>query len=134
VSPTETLWPADRSLGAPAAILGAIEGVADGLAGMARLPGGAVSERPARRRAARGWWLLVHAVLSSAIGAARAVCQVALLRGGALAARALCVSARNALLVDIASPRRRTGVPTASSCPWTTRVSLVAWQRGWLSP
>jgi len=65
VSLTETLWPADRSLAAPAAILGAIEGVADGLAGRARLAGGAVSERRARRRAARGWWLLVNAVLSS---------------------------------------------------------------------
>jgi hypothetical protein len=36
--------------------------------------------------------------------AARAVWQVALRRGGALAARALRVSARNALLADIAPP------------------------------
>ena len=39
------------TLGAPAAALGAIEGVADGLAGAARLAGGALADDPRRRRA-----------------------------------------------------------------------------------
>ena len=38
------------TLGAPASALGLIEGVSDGLAGVARLGGGALSDDPARRR------------------------------------------------------------------------------------
>jgi len=40
------------TLGAPAAALGLIEGVSDGLAGAARLGGGALADDPQRRRAA----------------------------------------------------------------------------------
>jgi hypothetical protein len=46
------------TLGAPAAALGLIEGVADGLAGAARLAGGAIADDLQRRRAqavARRW-------------------------------------------------------------------------------
>jgi hypothetical protein len=39
------------TLGAPAAALGLIEGIADGLAGTARLAGGAMADDPRRRRA-----------------------------------------------------------------------------------
>ena len=39
-----------RTLGAPAAALGLIEGVADGFAGAARLAGGALADDPPRRR------------------------------------------------------------------------------------
>jgi hypothetical protein len=39
------------TLGAPAAALGVIEGVADGLAGAARLGGGALADEPERRPA-----------------------------------------------------------------------------------
>src|SRR5215218_845692 len=77
------------TLGAPAAALGLIEGLADGLAGAARLAGGAVA----------GY--TTTAVLSSLIGAATAAWQVAILRAGAWAARGLRVPARNALLADI---------------------------------
>src|SRR5512147_2755505 len=38
------------TLGAPAAALGLIEGVSDGLAGAARFAGGALADDPARRR------------------------------------------------------------------------------------
>src|SRR4029453_5557482 len=38
------------TLGAPAAALGLIEGIADGLAGIARLAGGAIADDPQRRR------------------------------------------------------------------------------------
>jgi hypothetical protein len=41
------------TLGAPAAALGVIEGVADGLAGAARLAGGALADDPLRRRGSR---------------------------------------------------------------------------------
>ena len=39
------------TLGGPAAALGVIEGVADGLAGAARFGGGALADDPGRRRA-----------------------------------------------------------------------------------
>src|SRR6266849_5297968 len=91
--PTALLPSLLTSLGTPAAVLGAIEGVADGLAGMARLVGGAVSDDPARRRA-----LAVGGYSSTAVW------QVGVLRAGAWAARGLRVPARNALLADIAPP------------------------------
>jgi MFS family permease len=92
------------SLGAPAAVLGAIEGVADGLAGMARLAGGAMSDDATRRRTLAVGGYASTAVLSSVIGASTAVWQVGVLRAGAWAARGLRVPARNALLADIAPP------------------------------
>jgi MFS family permease len=89
------------TLGAPAAALGLIEGIADGLAGIARLAGGAIADDPHRRRAQAVAGYTTTAVLSSLIGAATAVWQVAVLRAGAWAARGLRVPARNALLADI---------------------------------
>ena len=89
------------TLGAPAAALGLIEGVSDGLAGAARLAGGAIADDPQRRRAQAVAGYTPTAVLSSLIGAATAVWQVAVLRAGAWAARGLRVPARNALLADI---------------------------------
>jgi MFS family permease len=89
------------TLGAPAAALGLIEGIADGLAGIARLAGGALADDPRRRRALAVGGYATTAVLSSLIGAATTVWQVAILRAGAWAARGLRVPARNALLADI---------------------------------
>jgi MFS family permease len=89
------------TLGAPAAALGLIEGIADGLAGVARLAGGAIADDPGRRRAQAVADYATTAVLSSLIGAATTVWQVAVLRAGAWAARGLRVPARNALLADI---------------------------------
>jgi MFS family permease len=65
-----------------AGALGAIEGVADGAAGVARFAGG----------------------LSSLIGAATAAWQVGILRSLAWAARGVRGPSRNALLADIAPP------------------------------
>jgi MFS family permease len=87
------------TLGAPAAALGLIEGIADGLAGVARLAGGAIADDPRRRRAQAVGGYATTAVLSSFIGAATSIWQVA--RAGAWAARGLRVPARNALLADI---------------------------------
>jgi len=89
------------TLRAPAAALGAIEGLADGLAGVARLAGGALADDPTlRRRVAVGGYTAT-AVLSAGIGAATTVWQVGLLRTGAWVARGLRVPARNALLADV---------------------------------
>ena len=92
------------ALGAPAAALGLIEGVADGLAGAARLAGGAIADDAQRRRAQAAAGYATTAVLSSLIGAATSVWQVGILRAGAWAARGLRVPARNALLADIVPP------------------------------
>jgi MFS family permease len=89
------------TLGAPAAALGLIEGLADGLAGAARLTGGAIANDPQRRRAQAVAGYTATAILSSLIGAATTVWQVGILRAGAWAARGLRVPARNALLADI---------------------------------
>jgi MFS family permease len=89
------------TLGAPAAALGLIEGVADGVAGAARLAGGVLADDPARRRTTAVGGYTATAVLSSLIGLATAVSQVAVLRVGAWLARGLRVPARNALLADV---------------------------------
>lgn len=133
------------TLGAPAAALGLIEGVADGAAGVARLGGGALADDPARRRATAVGGYTATAVLSSLIGAATGVWQVALLRVGAWTARGIRVPARNALLADVVpasaygraygfershdpvdrtSMTRRTGIPlTTSPSPAARRAS-----------
>lgn len=89
------------TLGAPAAALGVIEGVSDGLAGAARFAGGALADDPHRRRRTAVGGYATTAVLSGLVGAATATWQVAVLRAGAWAARGLRVPARNALLADV---------------------------------
>ena len=89
------------TLRAPASALGVIEGIADGLAGAARLGGGALADDPGRRRSVAVGGYATTAVLSGLIGAASAAWQVGALRAGAWAARGLRVPARNALLADV---------------------------------
>ena len=89
------------TLGAPAAALGLIEGIADGLAGVARFAGGALADDPERRRATAVGGYASTAVLSALVGVATSVWQVGVLRAGAWAARGLRVPARNALLADV---------------------------------
>jgi sugar phosphate permease len=88
------------TLGAPASALGLIEGVSDGLAGAARLGGGALADDPHRRRATAVGGYATTAVLSGLIGAASTAWQAGLLRAGAWASRGLRVPSRNALLAD----------------------------------
>jgi hypothetical protein len=71
------------TLGPPASALGVIEGIADGLAGAARLGGGALADDPARRRSIAVGGYATTAVLSGLIGTATAIWQVAVLRAGA---------------------------------------------------
>ncbi len=94
-----------RTLRAPAAALGLIEGFADGFAGAARLAGGALSDDPHRRRAVALGGYSATAILSAMIGLCTAVYQVALLRAGGWLARGLRVPARNALLADVVPAR-----------------------------
>ncbi len=89
------------TLRAPASALGVIEGIADGLAGAARLAGGALADAPGRRRSVAVGGYATTAVLSGLIGAAGTVWQVAVLRAGAWTARGVRVPARNALLADV---------------------------------
>jgi len=92
------------TLGAPAAALGTIEGIADGLAGAAKLAGGALADDPGRRRATAMGGYTATAVLSALIGAATAVWQVGALRSGAWLSRGLRTPSRNALLTDVVEP------------------------------
>jgi MFS family permease len=89
------------SLGASAAALGILEGVADGMAGIARLAGGTLADDPQRRRATAIGGYTSTAVLSALIGVTNAVWQVGLLRIAAWTSRGLRVPARNALLADV---------------------------------
>jgi len=89
------------TLGAPAAALGLIEGLADGLAGVARLAGGALADDPQRRRNTALGGYVSTAVLSTLIGVASSVWQVGLFRMAAWTARGVRVPARNALLADV---------------------------------
>ena len=92
------------TLGAPAAALGLIEGVADGLAGAAKLVGGALADDPERRRETAVGGYTATAVLSSAIGLATSAWQVGVLRSGAWIARGIRGPSRNALLADVVAP------------------------------
>lgn len=89
------------TLGAPAAALGAIEGISDALAGAARFGGGVLADDPSRRRKVAVGGYATTAVLGAATAGATAVWQVGLLRAAAWTARGLRVPARNALLADI---------------------------------
>lgn len=93
-----------KTLGAPASALGLIEGISDGLAGVARVGGGALADDPGRRRSVAVGGYTTTAVLGAATGAAPATWQVGLLRAGAWTARGLRVPARNALLADVVEP------------------------------
>jgi MFS family permease len=89
------------TLGAPAAALGAIEGISDGLAGAARFAGGALADEPQRRHATAVGGYASTAVLGGLVGVATSVWQVGVLRAASWTARGLRVPARNALLADV---------------------------------
>ena len=92
------------TLGAPAAALGAIEGIANGFSGLARLAGGALADDPARRRTTAVGGYAATAVLTSLIGVATATWQVGVLRSGSWMMRGLRSPARDALLADVGPP------------------------------
>ena len=71
-----------QTLGASATVLGLIEGLADGLAGVARFIGGGLADDPQRRRSLAVGGYTATAVLTAGIGVATAPWQVGLLRAG----------------------------------------------------
>jgi sugar phosphate permease len=75
------------TLGAPAAALGLIEGIADGLAGAGRFVGGALSDDPQRRRTLAVGGYTPTAVLSALIGVTTSTVQAGVLRRAGWAAR-----------------------------------------------
>jgi Major Facilitator Superfamily len=89
------------TLGAPAAALGLIEGISEGLAGAGRFVGGALADDPGQRRAVAVGGYTATAVLSALIGTTTSVVAAGALRGAAWTARGLRVPARNALLADV---------------------------------
>ncbi|WP_249138402.1 MFS transporter [Phenylobacterium montanum] len=100
--PTALLPSLLSSLGAPAAVLGLIEGLANGASGLARLAGGPIADDPGQRKQVAIGGYASTALLSSLIGIAAASWQVGAFRVAAWTARGLRVPARNALLADIA--------------------------------
>lgn len=92
------------TLGAPAAALGLIEGIADALAGLAKLGGGPLADDPNRRRFIALGGYASTAIFSSLIGTTTAAWQVGVLRTAAWTSRGLRTPARNALLADSVGP------------------------------
>jgi MFS family permease len=85
-----------------AGVLGIIEGLSDGMLGIAKLAAGPPANDPTRRaRIARGGYLLT-AVLTAAIGLSSAIWQVGVLRAAAWASRGARGPARDALLASLA--------------------------------
>ena len=92
------------TLGAPAAALGLIEGIADGCAGVARFAGGALADDPERRRRGRGRRLHRHrGLLVADRRHDRRLAGRRLARGRLVVARP-AGPARNALLADVVPP------------------------------
>ncbi len=91
-------------LGAPAAVLGLIEGLADAASGVAKVAGGALADDPARRRNVALGGYVMTALLSAATGLATTAWQVGVLRTAAWTARGIRGPARNALLADAVDP------------------------------
>ncbi len=92
------------TLGAPAAVLGLIEGVSDALAGGAKFAGGALADDPTRRRTIAVGGYVGTAVLAALTGAATAAWQVGVLRAAAWTSRGIRGPSRNALLADVVAP------------------------------
>ena len=89
-------------LGGSAGVLGVIEGLSDGLLGIAKLVAGPAANDPTRRvRIARGGYLLTG-VFTAAIGLSSAVWQAGILRAAAWVSRGARGPARDALLVSLA--------------------------------
>lgn len=92
------------ALGAPAAALGLIEGLANGAAGIARLLGGALADDPGRRRSVATGGYVGTAMLAALIGVAVTTWQAGAFRIAAWVSRGLRVPPRNALLADTTTP------------------------------
>jgi len=93
-----------HTLGGSAGALGLIEGVSDGLAGIAKLAGGSAANDETRRRNLAAGGYVVTGIATAAIGAATTVWQAGILRATAWVARGARGPAKNALLASLAPP------------------------------
>lgn len=93
-----------HTLGGSAGALGLIEGISDGLAGVAKLAGGSAANDERRRRELAAGGYVVTGIATAAIGAATAVWQAGILRATAWIARGARGPAKNALLASLAPP------------------------------
>jgi MFS family permease len=93
-----------QTLGGSAGALGLIEGVSDGLAGVAKLAGGSAANDETRRRNLAAGGYVVTGVATAAIGAATSVWQAGVLRATAWVARGARGPAKNAMLASLAPP------------------------------
>ncbi len=87
-------------LGAPAFALGVIEGVADGLSSFAKLAGGWIADRPARRKPMAAGGYLIVGVSTFAFGFARSWPAVLVIRAVGWIGRGAKNPSRDALLAD----------------------------------
>jgi MFS family permease len=93
-----------QTLHGSAGALGLIEGISDGLAGIAKIAGGAAANDERRRGALAAGGYVVTAAATGAIGAATTVWQAGALRAAAWTARGARGPARSALLASLAPP------------------------------
>jgi len=93
------------SLGGGALALGAIEGVADGLAAVFKLWGGALADHTKHRRALAASGYLGVGIFMPAIGLATSIAMVGALRAGAWVCRGFRSPIRDTLLVDDTDPK-----------------------------
>ena len=90
------------TVGGPAVALGVIEGVCDGLGGVARLVGGPLADHPGRRRRVAVGGYGATAVLSAGVALATGAWQIGVLRAGAWTARGVRSPASKAIVADVA--------------------------------
>jgi MFS family permease len=93
-----------HTLGGSAGALGLIEGISDGLAGVAKLAGGSAANDETRRRNLAAGGYVVTGVATASIGLAATVWQAGILRATAWIARGARGPAKNALLASLAPP------------------------------
>jgi MFS family permease len=93
-----------HTLHGSAGALGLIEGISDGLAGIARLIGGSAANDERRRSSLAAGGYIVTGIATAAIGLAATVWQAAVLRAVAWTAAGARGPARNALLASLAPP------------------------------
>ena len=93
-----------HTLRGSAGALGLIEGISDGLAGVAKLLGGSAANDERRRRTLAAGGYVVTGVATGALGLVGAVWQAGVLRALAWSARGARGPARSALLASLAPP------------------------------
>jgi MFS family permease len=92
-------------LHASASALGLVEGISDGLMGVAKLATGPLANQPSRRGRLASGGYLGTAIATGLIGVTAAVWQVGILRALAWIARGVRSPARDTILATLVSPR-----------------------------